>query len=108
MTFIPKTAQFRVDARLQEHLSENGATLSELLIAIGDIYVISALAKLQSGSICCAKCQEQYVEDIVDSLCGAYGTRAAKRPDFDAAVRWHGAKLSEVDFSNSAFIVLNQ
>jgi len=97
MTFIPKPAQFRVDARLQDHLNENGATLSELLIAIGDIFVISALEKLQSGSICCAKCQERYVEDIVDCLCGAYGTRSATRPDFDAAVRWHGAKLSDIN-----------
>lgn len=49
MTFSPRHEQFAVDARLQNHLMENGGTLSELLSAIGYQEALSAFSLLQSG-----------------------------------------------------------
>lgn len=96
MTFSPRHEQFAVDARLQNHLMENGGTLSELLSAIGCQEALSAFSLLQSGDVCCALCQARLVEVMVDCLCQAFEVPAATRPDFDAAILWHGARMAEV------------
>jgi hypothetical protein len=96
MTLNPKHAQFSVDARLHDHLSKNGQTLSELLTAIGDHRALFALSNLRSGDVCCAKCQTRDVRLVIDSLCCAFEVPAATRTDFDAAVRWQGARMADV------------
>jgi hypothetical protein len=96
MTLNPKHAQFAVDARLQDHLAKNGETLSELLVAIGDQRALSALSKLRSGDVCCAKCQARDVRLVFECLCGAFEVPVVTRPDFDAAVRWQGARMADV------------
>ncbi|WP_415182548.1 hypothetical protein [Phaeovulum sp.] len=96
MTLNPKHEQFAVDARLQDHLMENGETLSDLLSAIGDQKALSALSNLRSGDVCCVRCQARNVRAVIECLCGAFEVPDATRPDFDAAVRWHGARLVDV------------
>jgi hypothetical protein len=96
MTLNPKHEQFAVNAVLQDHLTKNGETLSGLLSAIGDQHALSALSSLRSGEVCCANCQARDVGLVVECLCCAFEVPAAMRPDFDAAVRWHGARLADV------------
>ena len=96
MTLNPKYAQFAVDAGLQDHMAKNGETLSELLLAIGDQRALSALSNLVSGDVCCAKCQARDVRLVVACLSGAFEVPAATRSDFDAAVRWQGARMADV------------
>ncbi|EPX80947.1 hypothetical protein [Litoreibacter arenae] len=96
MTLNPKHGQFAVDAGLQEHLAKNGATLSELISAINDQKAMTALSKLLSGDLCCSKCQARDVGLVLNALSGAFEVPAATRPDFDAAVRWQGARMADV------------
>ncbi len=96
MTLNPNHAQFSVDARLYDHLSKNGETLSELLTAIGDPRALSALSNLRGDDVCCARCQARDVRLVVECLSGAFDVPDSTRPDFDAAVRWQGARMAEV------------
>jgi hypothetical protein len=95
MTLNPKHVQFFVDADLHNHLAGNSETLTEILTAIGDQKAIAALSNLLNGTVCCARCHAKDVRLVVECLCGAYDVPGATRPDFDAAVRWQGARLSD-------------
>ena len=96
MTLTPKHAQFFVNAELEDHLADNGETLIELLTAIGDPKAMSALSRLLSSNVCCAKCHARDLQIVIECLCGVFETSAATRPDFDAAVRWHGARMQDL------------
>jgi hypothetical protein len=95
MTLTPKHEQFVVDAGLHDHLADNSETLTEILSAIGDQRAMTALSNLLSGTVCCARCHARDVRLVIECLCAAHDVPAATRPDFDAAVRWQGARLSD-------------
>jgi|GEM_PF-3997365 hypothetical protein len=96
MTLTPQHEQFIVDAGLHDHLADNSEILTEILSAIGEQTAIAALSSLLSGTACCAQCHARDVRTVVECLCGAYDVPCATRPDFDAAVRWQGARLSDL------------
>jgi hypothetical protein len=95
MTLTPIHVQFVVDTGLDDHLANNCKTLTEILTAIGDHRAMTALSNLMSGTVCCARCHARDVRLVVECLCGAHDVPTATRPDFDAAVRWQGARLSD-------------
>ena len=79
MTLTPKHAQFFVNAELEDHLADNGETLIELLTAIGDPKAMSALSRLLSSNVCCAKCHARDLQIVIECLCGVFETSAATR-----------------------------
>ena len=97
MTLTPKYEKSVMDKGLQDHLSDNGNTLTEIFTTIGDQRAKAALSNLLSGSVCCARCQARDVRLVVECLCGAHNVPTATHTDFDAAIRWQGARLSDFD-----------
>jgi hypothetical protein len=96
MTQAPKHAQFTMNTALKDHLINNGDTLSELLFAYADINAMAALSLLRDGGTLPRECQQAQVAQVRDCLAQVSGAESSDRPDFDAAVRWHGARLDEI------------
>jgi len=95
MTQAMKQAQFEMIPALEDHLRENGETLSELLCAYADVNAMAALSLLRDSSPQPRDHQRDQVEIIRACLAKFGGADIGDRPDFDAAVRWHGARLDE-------------
>jgi len=91
-----KHAQYEMNAALEDHLRENGDTLSELLFAYADINAMAALSLLRDGGPQPRECQQAQVAQMRECLAMVGGAEDSDRPDFDAAVRWHGARLDEI------------
>jgi hypothetical protein len=96
MTPAMKQAHFEMSPTLEDHLRENGDTLSELLFAYADINAMAALSLLCNTDPKPQGCQQTKVRQIRDCLAQVGGAEGSIRPDFDAAVRWHGARLDEI------------
>jgi hypothetical protein len=96
MTQAMKHAQYEMNAALEDHLRENGDTLSELLFAYADINAMAALSLLRDGGPQPRECQQAQVAQMRECLAMVGGAEDSDRPDFDAAVRWHGARLDEI------------
>jgi hypothetical protein len=95
MTLTPKHEQFVVDTGLDDHFADNSETLTEILTAVDDQEAMAALSNLLSGAVCCARCRARDVRLVIECLWAAHDVPTATRPDFDAAVRWQGARLSD-------------
>lgn len=96
MTLTPNHEQFFLETGLDDHFADNGETLIELLTAIGDQEAMAALSNLLSGNVCCARCHGRDVRLVIECLCAAHEVSTATRPDFDAAVRWQGARMQDL------------
>jgi hypothetical protein len=96
MNHAIRNAQLKMNAALKDYLSENGEILSEILLAYADIKAMAALSRLRGSAPQPHRCQEAQVVLVRDSLAQVHGAEGSTRPDFDAAVRWHGARLDEV------------
>jgi hypothetical protein len=96
MTKAMKHAQFEMDPALENHLTENGDTLSELLFAYADINAMAALSRLRDGAPQPQVRQQVQIRLIRDCLANIGGSDGGDRSDFSAAVLWHGARLDEI------------
>jgi hypothetical protein len=96
MTQAIQHAQFEIVAALEDHLAENGETLSELLLAYADIEAMAALSRLRNGVPQPRARQQVQIIQIRDCLANIHGADGGDRSDFSAAVRWHGARLDEI------------
>lgn len=95
MNYAIPHAQLEMDDAFKDYLSENGEILSELLLAYADIKAMAALSRLRDGAPQTHRCQKAQIVLVRDCLAQVHGAEGSNRPDFDAAVRWHGARLDE-------------
>lgn len=95
MNYVIPHAQSEMDDTFKDYLSENGKILSDLLLAYADIKAMAALSWLRDGASQTDRCQQAQIVLVRDCLAQVHGAEGSNRPDFDAAVRWHGARFDE-------------
>jgi len=66
MTQAMKQAHFEISSALEDHLRENGDSLSELLFAYADINAMAALSLLRSSDPQPRECQQAQVGQMHD------------------------------------------
>lgn len=83
---------------VRAHVSANGGGIQELLEDLAEPEASRALRDLRleldqgadAGTLALRLCH------LRDALAGAGASEPASRPDFDAAVNWHGARIDEL------------